>query len=34
MNYQVIKSIEELKAYIGTASVLAFDFETAPDEPY
>ena len=34
MNYQRIKQLSELKAYIGSATVLSFDFETAPDDPY
>ncbi len=33
-NYKSVTKITELKAYISNQSVVAFDFETAPDEPY
>ena len=32
--YQSIYTLEELKTYLDAASVVAFDFETAPDEKY
>lgn len=32
--YQHIYTLEELKNYLAAASVVAFDFETAPDEKY
>jgi len=32
--YRKINSAQELREYIGSAGVFAFDFETAPDEPY
>jgi DNA polymerase-1 len=32
--YKPILSLEELKNYLAAASVVAFDFETAPDEKY
>lgn len=34
MNYKVILMIEELQNYLAAAPVVAFDFETAPDEKY
>lgn len=32
--YTTIYTLEELQNYLATASVAAFDFETAPDEKY
>ena len=32
--YECITSVEGIKSYIGDAKVIAFDFETAPDEKY
>lgn len=34
MLYKSIYTLEELKNYLAAASVVAFDFETAPDEKY
>jgi DNA polymerase-1 len=34
MAYQAIYALSELQKYISGASAVAFDFETAPDEPY
>ncbi len=34
MNYQCIIKIQDLKRYLSGAHIIAFDFETAPDEPY
>ena len=34
MDYKVVTSIDEIIRYIGKAKVVAFDFETAPDEWY
>lgn len=33
-NYKCITNIEEIRAYLGDAKVVAFDYETAPDEAY
>lgn len=33
-DYKTIRSIEEIEAYIGTASVVAFDFETAATDAF
>jgi len=32
--YKCITDITELQEYLSGAAVVAFDFETAPDEPY
>jgi len=32
--YKCITNISELQAYLESASIAAFDFETAPDEKY
>ena len=32
--YKIVKSIHELKEYIGSSDIVSFDFETAPDEQY
>jgi DNA polymerase-1 len=32
--YRTVTDIAEVRKYLGGASVIAFDFETAPDEPY
>lgn len=34
MLYKSIYTLEELKNYLAAALVVAFDFETAPDEKY
>ena len=34
MNYKCVTKWAEIKDYLSGASVVAFDFETAPDEPY
>ena len=33
-NYRSVTALSELKAYLAGQPVVAFDFETAPDEPY
>ena len=33
-NYRCITSVQEIQQYIGDAAVVAFDYETAPNEPY
>ncbi len=33
-NYRCVTSVQEIQDYIGNAMVVAFDYETAPDEPY
>ena len=33
-DYQTLRSIVEIENYIGNATVIAFDFETSPNEPY
>ena len=33
-DYKTIRSVEEIDAYIGNATVVAFDFETAATEDY
>ena len=33
-NYRCVTSVQEIQDYIGNATVVAFDYETAPDEPY
>ena len=32
--YKCANSVEEIKNYIGDSCLVAFDFETAPDEQY
>jgi DNA polymerase-1 len=32
--YKCVTSVEGIKEYIGSNRIVAFDFETAPDEPY
>ncbi len=32
--YQVVTTIEEIRAYLGDAKEVAFDYETAPDDAY
>lgn len=32
--YRCVTSVQEIQQYIGDAAVVAFDYETAPDEPY
>lgn len=32
--YSCVTSVEGIKAYLGDCRLVAFDFETAPDEPY
>ncbi len=34
MPYRPIRTLEELQTYLSGATHIAFDFETAPDEPY
>ena len=33
-NYRCVTSVQVIQQYIGDAAVVAFDYETAPDEPY
>lgn len=33
-NYRCVTSVQKIQNYIGNATVVAFDYETAPDEPY
>lgn len=33
-NYKCITSVEGIREYIGDAKIIAFDYETAPDESY
>lgn len=33
-NYKCITSVEGIREYIGDAKIIAFDYETAPDEAY
>ena len=33
-NYKCVTEIRELRRYIGNAKIVAFDYETAPDEAY
>lgn len=32
--YKVVTTVEEIRDYIGDAEVVAFDYETAPDDAY
>ena len=33
-NYQCVTTLAEIRKYIGDSKLVAFDYETAPDEPY
>ena len=33
-DYKTIRSVEEIDAYLGNATVVAFDFETAATDEY
>lgn len=33
-NYRCVTSVQEIQQYVSNAAVVAFDYETAPDEPY
>ncbi|MCM1528816.1 MAG: bifunctional 3'-5' exonuclease/DNA polymerase [Alistipes sp.] len=33
-NYRCATSVQEIQEYIGNAEIVAFDYETSPDEPY
>ena len=33
-NYRCVTSVQEIQDYIGNSKIIAFDYETAPDEPY
>lgn len=33
-NYRCVTSVQEIREYIGNAAIVAFDYETAPDELY
>ena len=32
-NYRCVTSVQEIQQYVSNAAVVAFDYETAPDEP-
>ena len=32
-NYRLITTVQGVREYIGDAVIVAFDFETAPDDP-
>ncbi len=32
--YKCVTTVQEIMDYIGDEKVVAFDYETAPDEPY
>jgi len=34
MDYRCVKTLAEIRNYLGGANLAAFDFETAPDDPY
>ena len=34
MDYRCVKTLDEIKEYLGGAALVAFDFETSPDDPY
>ncbi len=33
-NYRIVNTVDEIREYIGNSSIVAFDFETAPDDLY
>lgn len=33
-NYRCVTSVQKIQEYIGNVSIVAFDYETSPDEPY
>ena len=33
-DYRLVNTVESIKEYIGNSNIVAFDFETAPDDPY
>ena len=33
-NYRCVTSVQEIQQYVSNAAVVAFDYETAPNEPY
>ena len=33
-DYRCVTTVAGIKEYIGGAHIVAFDFETAPDDPY
>lgn len=33
-NYRCVTTVQEIQDYIGDSKIIAFDYETAPDEPY
>ena len=33
-DYKLVNKIEDVKEYIGDSKIIAFDFETAPDDEY
>ena len=33
-NYQCVTTVQGIRDYLGDAEIIAFDFETAPDEAY
>jgi len=34
MNYRCVTTLKEIQEYLGSASIVAFDFETSPNEKY
>ena len=34
MDYNIIYTSKEIRAYFGDAGIVAFDFETAPDDKW
>ena len=33
-DYRMVNTVDGIREYIGNSSIVAFDFETAPDDPY
>ena len=33
-NYNCVTTVAGIQEYIGNSAIVAFDFETAPDDPY
>ena len=33
-NYKCITTLQGIRDYIGDSKIVAFDFETSPDDPY
>mgnify|MGYP001081866605 CR=1 FL=1 len=34
INYKCVTTVDGIRDYIGGRRIVAFDFETAPDDPY